>query len=126
MDEAQDYNCHVSLIRCRDEIPEPRNNHCSYVRDRKLYVYGGTTDNGEEFSVYCLDMDKKYCWKEVKATSKVTHLGLSGCAMIPEPLSMTYKNFVLLYGGWTGKQYSSELCLMNTTTMEIKVSFQWI
>jgi hypothetical protein len=94
-------------------VPQPRNNHKSFVKDKKLYVYGGTTELGEQMSMFCLDISKlnegiseevPLLWKELKISDKLMSIGISGVAFTSEPFSQSAqcKPFVLMYGGWTG------------------------
>ncbi len=130
LEEAAEFNASASLIFCKGEVPQPRNGHKSFVKDKKLYVYGGTTDLGEQISLYSLDISRlneteetPLQWKEMKFSDKHQTIGVSGVGFSSEQFSQSSqcRPFVLMFGGWTGSDYSDLLSLLNTTNMEIKV-----
>lgn len=56
LEDVPEFACAVSIAVCRGEIPQPRNHHKTFLKDKKLYLYGGTTDAGEQLSLFSLDL----------------------------------------------------------------------
>ena len=91
-------------------------------------MYGGTTDVGDQMSLHTLDISKlgdseQLLWRELKLNEKQTTIGVTGVAFTSEQFSQSpqCRPFVLMFGGWTGSDYSDRLSLLDTTNMEIKV-----
>lgn len=57
-EEPLEFTCPATLIVCKGEVPQPRSGHKSFVKDKKLYLYGGTTDQGEQMGLYSIDISR--------------------------------------------------------------------
>ena len=87
------------------DIPSARNDHRNLLKDRKLYLFGGTTDKGSPFMAFVLDLETK-AWKETKFLDKSDEkkpVSGMGITLWPEDKYPHLKGFALMYGGWTGK-----------------------
>lgn len=128
LEDQPEFNSPASIVTCKGDVPQPRNAHKSFLKDKKLYVYGGTTDVGDQMSLHTLDISKlgdseQLLWRELKLNEKQTTIGVTGVAFTSEQFSQSpqCRPFVLMFGGWTGSDYSDRLSLLDTTNMEIKV-----
>ena len=115
--------CQIEIIHTEGELPAPRNDHRVILKDKKLYLMGGTTDKGSHLDTFVLNLETK-TWKEMKAPDKQDeNRPVSGMAVTLFP-AHTYphlKGFALIYGGWAGNSYSSDLYLVNLHNMEMRV-----
>jgi hypothetical protein len=132
LSDTADINCEAFVIKCQGDIPTPRNDHRTFLKDRKIFIYGGTTLKGDATNMFSIDigrlMDGEAVpflqYKEIALLDKNDSVLPSSGTSFASWSTNTYnhlKQYVLMYGGWTGDKYSDQLMLLNVNTMEVRV-----
>lgn len=132
LSDTTEYTCEARLLKCQGDVPSPRNDHRTFLKDRKLFIYGGTTVKGDQPNMYSIDVGRLFEGMEVSSLQckEVTVLDKNDSVLAASGTAFagwstnTYshlKQYMLMYGGWTGEKYSDQLVLLNVNSMEVRV-----